>query len=312
MILFISHASEDRADFVRPLAEALSKEYEKVWYSEYELTLGDSLLRKIDEGLSSCDYGIVVLSKPFFEKEWPRAELDGLFALETKESKLILPIWKDITEDEVKRYSPILAGKLAVSTTTGLENVLIQIRWAINVSERQQKLTATDAAAHRVQALRQTLAERKQSELLLQCERGAQLVLAGVDTLWATIQSILSAGEDASSPIKFTFSRPVNCTMYVGTIKGMGLSLHTAQIHSNAAKNGLLRATIFKQSWGRFGEPTSELQDLDKIDFRPVFRSGETLAWMASEKAVTFKTEELAGHLVDLFVQQIELDLDPE
>jgi TIR domain len=68
MFLFVCHASEDRDDFVRPLAEALRKEYEKVWYSEYELTLGDSLLEKIDQGLASCDFGIVVLSKPFLRR----------------------------------------------------------------------------------------------------------------------------------------------------------------------------------------------------------------------------------------------------
>src|ERR1043166_4069130 len=110
MFLFICHASEDQEDFVRPLAEALRKEYENVWYSEYELTLGDSLLQKIDQGLASCDFGVVVLSKPFFEKRWPRAELDGLFARETRARKVILPIWKDITEDEVKARSPILAS----------------------------------------------------------------------------------------------------------------------------------------------------------------------------------------------------------
>ena len=50
--IFLSHASEDQPDFVRPLAEALSgfTEQFKVWYSEYELTLGDKLLKKIDEG----------------------------------------------------------------------------------------------------------------------------------------------------------------------------------------------------------------------------------------------------------------------
>jgi hypothetical protein len=63
MRLFISHASEDK-DFVRPLAEALRPDFE-VWYDEYKLTLGDSLLAKIDEGLASCDYGVVVLSPSF-------------------------------------------------------------------------------------------------------------------------------------------------------------------------------------------------------------------------------------------------------
>jgi hypothetical protein len=59
--LFLSHASEDQADFVRPLAEALKKDFD-VWYSEYSLKLGDRLLAKIDQGLKSCDYGARALS----------------------------------------------------------------------------------------------------------------------------------------------------------------------------------------------------------------------------------------------------------
>ena len=44
--LFISHASEDKADFVEPLVEALQAAGFEVWYDKYELTLGDSLLQK--------------------------------------------------------------------------------------------------------------------------------------------------------------------------------------------------------------------------------------------------------------------------
>src|SRR2546426_3995304 len=51
----------------------------------------------------SCDFGVVVLSPAFFSKKWPQAELDGLFALETVTRKIILPVWKDISENEVKR-----------------------------------------------------------------------------------------------------------------------------------------------------------------------------------------------------------------
>jgi hypothetical protein len=59
--LFLSHASEDQEDFVRPLAEALMPDFE-VWYAPYKLTFGDSLLKRIDEGLKSCDYGIVIFT----------------------------------------------------------------------------------------------------------------------------------------------------------------------------------------------------------------------------------------------------------
>lgn len=102
--VFISHASEDKENFVRPLANKLTSMNVKVWYDEFTLKVGDSLSEKINEGLSKSDYGIVVLSKNFFNKEWPRTELA---ALETKAvnsgRKIILPIWLDITKEEVAK-----------------------------------------------------------------------------------------------------------------------------------------------------------------------------------------------------------------
>jgi TIR domain len=133
--LFLSHAHEDKDDFVRPLAEALRADF-KVWYDEYELKLGDSLRGKIDEGLRTCDYGVVVLSPNFFAKKWPKAELDGLFSLETKERKVILPIWKDVTEDDVRKFSPILAGRLGVSTDEGIAKVMYEIKRAVGLVDR--------------------------------------------------------------------------------------------------------------------------------------------------------------------------------
>src|SRR6185312_12727621 len=41
--VFISHASEDKNEVVRPLAEALRKGGLEVWYDEFELRIGDSL-----------------------------------------------------------------------------------------------------------------------------------------------------------------------------------------------------------------------------------------------------------------------------
>src|ERR1700744_6442694 len=98
MKLFISHASEDKDGFVRPLAEELRKRHE-VWLDEYELTVGDSLRGKIDAGLASCDFGLVVLSPSFFPKGWPKLELDALISMEAASGKIILPIWKDVDSE---------------------------------------------------------------------------------------------------------------------------------------------------------------------------------------------------------------------
>lgn len=114
---FISHASEDKDGLVRELAETLRERGARVWYDEFSLKVGDSLRRNIDRGLANSRFGVVVLSEAFFRKEWPQRELDGLVALETKGSTRVLPIWHKITFDEVSRYSPTLADKVALNTS---------------------------------------------------------------------------------------------------------------------------------------------------------------------------------------------------
>lgn len=115
--VFVSHASEDKAGFVRPFVECLKAKEVEVWYDEFELQVGDSLRRSIDNGLKNSKYGIVVLSEAFFNKEWPQRELDGLFAREVNGEKVILPIWHKISKNEVMSYSPIIADLLAINTT---------------------------------------------------------------------------------------------------------------------------------------------------------------------------------------------------
>ena len=114
--VFISYASENREEIVRPLAEALRGLGLSVWYDEFELRLGDSLRRKIDTGLGRSRFGVVVLSEAFFSKEWPQYELDGLVTLEVGGAQGILPLWHMISKDDVVRYSPSLADKIACNT----------------------------------------------------------------------------------------------------------------------------------------------------------------------------------------------------
>ncbi|GEM_PF-1365207 len=113
---FISHASEDKKGFVRPLAKELSRIGFRVWYDEFELSVGDSLRQSIDRGLVNSRYGIVVLSAAFFSKNWPQYELNGLTAREMKGRKVILPIWHKITKDDILKFSPSLADKIAITT----------------------------------------------------------------------------------------------------------------------------------------------------------------------------------------------------
>lgn len=129
--LFICHAGEDKEQVARPLAEKLTHKGFRVWFDDFTLTLGDSLSSSIDYGLANSRFGVVVLSPSFFNKKWPRRELDGLTAREISSGKTILPVWHNIDHDSIIKYSPMLADKLGVSTKKGLEKVADEILKAL-------------------------------------------------------------------------------------------------------------------------------------------------------------------------------------
>ena len=115
--IFISHATEDKTAVARPLALALKEREISVWYDEFELRIGDSLRQKIDAGIANSRFGLVVLSRSFFAKGWPQYELDGLVTRVTDGKQVLLPIWHEVSKDEVVAQSPSLADKVALRTS---------------------------------------------------------------------------------------------------------------------------------------------------------------------------------------------------
>lgn len=126
--VFICHASEDKDNVARPLAGALIDHGLHVWLDEIELKIGDNLLRRIDNGLAQSRYGVVILSPHFFAKQWPRRELDGLTTRELADGSLIvLPIWHNVSHDQVSAFSLTLANRFAGQTDDGILQLANQI-----------------------------------------------------------------------------------------------------------------------------------------------------------------------------------------
>lgn len=131
--VFISHASEDKDEIVRPLAKSLQSKGLNVWYDEFELRIGDSLRQKIDKGLANSRFGIVVLSKNFIRKGWTNYELDGIITKSINGQQIMLPIWHKITKQEVIDYSPSMADKVARNTATyTIDEIAEEISEVIN------------------------------------------------------------------------------------------------------------------------------------------------------------------------------------
>jgi hypothetical protein len=122
---FISHAWEDKEKFVKPLAENLINIGFSIWYDDISLTVGKSLRQEIDNGLRRSRYGIVILSKSFFKKNWPNYELNGLVELnQSTKRSVIIPIWYEVEKKDVLKFSAPLSDLIAyVSTKMTLDEI---------------------------------------------------------------------------------------------------------------------------------------------------------------------------------------------
>ena len=125
--VFICHASENKNDFVNPLVEALKQKNIDVWYDKDCIEWGKSIRQTIDKGLISCKIGIVVFSHAFFKKEWPQNELDALHQRMITGEVRILPIWHELNEEDLRKYSPLFSGLLAKSSDIGIEALTTEI-----------------------------------------------------------------------------------------------------------------------------------------------------------------------------------------
>lgn len=131
--VYLAHASEDKKQIVRPLAAALKRERVSVWIDEAEIMAGDSLRRKIDEGIRDSLRGVAVISPAFVAKPWTKDELDGFFAREAAPSgdPFIIVVVHGISHEELIEFSPMLAGRRYLDTSSGIAHVAKEIRRVI-------------------------------------------------------------------------------------------------------------------------------------------------------------------------------------
>ena len=190
--VFISHASEDKDAIVFPLVDQLRLLGVRVWYDEFELKVGDSLSRKIDHGLAQSAFGIVVISPDFLRKNWPEYELRGLISREIAGEKVILPIWHNVSRDDVLRYSPPLADKMALSTDNAEAPRLVrELVKVIRPDIHQQFLRTVLARTNALKNLKEVPIENIRHGTLRHATL-PQMLMARVVAIHAVTEEVLS------------------------------------------------------------------------------------------------------------------------
>ena len=106
---FLCHASEDK-QLVRRLAHDLHANGIDTFFDEWEIKAGDSLRRKIDEGIETCTHFLVVLTPTSVAKPWVNAELDAGFVKKVDGQAVLIPLRSGLGVDQLP---PLLRGLLS-------------------------------------------------------------------------------------------------------------------------------------------------------------------------------------------------------
>jgi hypothetical protein len=112
--IFLCHHHKDKERLARPFYQALQEDDLDVWFDEAEIQLGDSIISKIQEGLSSSKFLVVLITDNFLNaaRGLRFEELNAAIARQARSSQtLVMPILHDVDHSELERRLPLLADR---------------------------------------------------------------------------------------------------------------------------------------------------------------------------------------------------------
>lgn len=295
--VMISYASED-GDYARALRDELAK-FCDVWFDQDQIKVGDSLFEQINRGLGSSEFAVVVLTPHYIEKKWTNNELAGFMALEEKTRKIILPIWKDITRDQVAQFSGILADRSAAKASDGMPAVASQLRSVIETTKRAVELATRPVAADRLAAFGRDLHTKAQTQARLETTEGVNQVKAGAEALLARLETTLSQAQ--SDGLQFNIKRePGHLTAHTRNRLSLGVSFQVHYI--NSLRDTPLRIGVFRRRDPFEKETGPGLLDERKLDG---WLENGTVVWRENERKV-YTSEQVVELALDLLLRTLQ------
>ena len=95
---FLCHSSQDK-DVVEAFANKLLSRKASVWYDKWDIKPGESIVQKVNDGLSEMTHLVIFLSKHSVKSHWVQNELSsGLMRKLSDSSVRIIPIMLDEVE----------------------------------------------------------------------------------------------------------------------------------------------------------------------------------------------------------------------
>lgn len=268
---------------------------------------GQSLLRQISEGLRSADFAIVVLSPHFFNKKWPQEELDGLFTLETAERKIIIPIWHNVIEVEVKQFSAILAARVAI-TKKDLDQIVADITKAVTYAERQKEID--DPVKSKFAAINRTAAMNRKFEELGTREQGVRLVWDELANLYTLLESRIAElrGELPLPIVRDSSHKPVFFIMVYGPRRFV-LRFNIRKIYLNSLRETTLEVMHYFEHEDYRGS-FEGIQLIDQTTYTPFFNELDRVIWIFVNDRSAYSSADVVSRSLNAFASRIQQVLE--
>jgi hypothetical protein len=126
MQTFVSHNIRDK-EIAREIAIFLAAENINVWFDEWEIAAGDSIVEKIESGLLDCSHFVILWSINSSKSNWVRRELSSALVQAISDNRLrVIPIVLDNTP-----LPPLIADLSYVRYQGGTEHDRAEIIRAI-------------------------------------------------------------------------------------------------------------------------------------------------------------------------------------
>ena len=117
MCLYPMQIGIKKEELVEDLYKSLDKLGIQIFYDKESIEWGDNWKDKILNGVKKAEFAIIVISENFFGREWTEKELKELLSRQNRNGqKLILPILKNITMEQLQQEYPSVADIQAIDS----------------------------------------------------------------------------------------------------------------------------------------------------------------------------------------------------
>jgi hypothetical protein len=139
MRVFISYTRSDRA-FVSQLAERLKADGIDVWWDQWEIGIGDSIVDKINSGLAEADILAIVLSGNAVRSRWVREELNAMMSGVIEKKASVMPVLLEGCE-----IPPLLAHRRYANFADDPTSAYDELLSSLKKSKAKSEQTSSDA-----------------------------------------------------------------------------------------------------------------------------------------------------------------------